>query len=245
MARGLPMSQRPVKKSPLSAHRHYPLHRLHPCLGPMPITLIKDHFPMAGSLSIMKSASCCAHSATRADPVLCFDSYRSWYVGEFRNDDCLNSEIISLGRYYVDTLAVPPLSSWSHPFGSPPSSPSPPAGSYAPPSSSPRSRSYEGISSSPSYNQQHGQPYSEQHLNEPQSYRTSAEQLPMWLSDTTSGGNSFHHRGIDPQEPRAYLQKGFPPQQGYVEPPPDNYENPGWPQGPQGWQQPQQGTCYS
>ena len=207
----------------------------------MPITLIKDHFPMVGSVFMMKSASCCARSATQADPVLCFDSYRSWYVGEFRNDDYLNSEIIS-GRYYVNTLAVPPLSSWCHPFGSPPPSPSPPAGSYAPPSSSPQNRSYEGISSSPPYSRQQGQPYSEQHLNEPQSYHTSAEQLPMWFSDTRAGGNSFPQKGIDPQEPRAYLKKKFSSQQGYVEPPPDNYENPGW---QQGWQQPQQGSCYT
>ena len=182
----------------------------------------------------MTSASCCARSATRADSAILFDSHRSWYVGESCNDDCLNSEIIALGRYYVDTRAVPPRSSWDHPLGPPPSPPSPPPGSYTPPSNSHQNHSYGGIGGPPPYGQQQGQPYSEQYLNVPQSYGsypTSTEKLPVRLSDSSLGGNPFSPSGIHPQEPHVYWQEGYLPEQGYAGPPSGNYGNPGWQQG--------------
>jgi hypothetical protein len=66
------------------------------CLPPlMPVTLTAEHFPMGGSLAMMRRASCFARSTTGADSALSFDSYKAWYVGESRNNNCLNSEVIA------------------------------------------------------------------------------------------------------------------------------------------------------
>ncbi|KAF8485273.1 hypothetical protein DFH94DRAFT_689628 [Russula ochroleuca] len=126
------------------------------------------------------------------------DNYRAWY--------------------YVDTRAQPPRSSWDHPLphGLPP--PTSPPGSYVPPSNPPN-RGYASSGGAPPYNQQQGQPYSGQPVNQAPSY-------PGFQ------GN--------PQEPRAYPQQAFQTQPSYGGPPAGSYGNQGW-QGAQGWQQSQQG----
>ncbi len=123
-----------------------------------------------------------------------------------------------MARYYVDTRAQPPRSSWEHPLGHQPPQGSLPGG-YAPPPNPPPSRNYPS-GGPPSYT---GQPYVAQ-ATQPQPY--------------SAGGYQSNS-----QEPRAYSQPGYTPQQSYGGPPPGNYnQQQGWGQ----WQQPppQQGTSY-
>ncbi len=123
-----------------------------------------------------------------------------------------------MARYYVDTRAQPPRSSWEHPLGHQPPQGSLPGG-YAPPPNPPPSRNYPS-GGPPSYT---GQPYVAQ-ATQPQPY--------------SAGGYQSNS-----QEPHAYSQPGYTPQQSYGGPPPGNYnQQQGWGQ----WQQPppQQGTSY-
>ncbi len=121
-----------------------------------------------------------------------------------------------MARYYVDTRAQPPRSSWDHPLGPLP----PPPGNFQPPPNPPN-RAYAGSGSSASFNQPQGQSYPAQPFSQEQSY--------------TGGGYPGN------QQNRTYQQPGFPPQQSYGGAAPANYGTPGW----QGWQQPQpQGRCH-
>lgn len=61
-----------------------------------------------------------------------------------------------LVRYYVDTRAQPPRSSWQHPHGPPPTSPQQ-STNYSPPSNPPPNRTYP-TSGSPSYSGQYSGP---------------------------------------------------------------------------------------
>jgi hypothetical protein len=186
-------------------------------MPPFP-TLTTDVFPMAGSLATMRRASCCVPFHTRADSAPCLAIVPGTSRSP-RNNVGLNSEIIfCVVRYYVDTRAQPPRSSWEHPLNHQPPPGSPP-GSYPPPSNPPPSRNYPS-GGPPTYNQP-GQPYAAQ-TTQPQAY---------------SGGGY----PANSQEVRAYSQPGYTPQQSHGGPPPSNY-NQQWGQ----WQQPppQPGTSY-
>ncbi|SRR6266702_3571092 len=128
-----------------------------------------------------------------------------------------------LGRYYVDTRAQPPRSSWAHPLGAP-SSPQQ-STNYAPPSNPPPNRAYN--SGGPSFPGQYGGP---QQYNQTSPY-------PSGFQGGQPDQRNFH--GVPPQP-----QGGYPGPQGYGYPS-TGYGGQGWPQG--GWQQsqqpPPQGTC--
>ena len=121
-----------------------------------------------------------------------------------------------MARYYVDTRARPPRSSWEHPNGPPPSTQALSTTNYPSPPNPPSNRDNYSGGSTP-YSPTPGQPFTGQQYNQP-SY---------------SGG---YQRG--PQEQRSYPQQTTYPTQPPYGGPPGNYGNPGnpgWPQ--QGWQQ--------
>ncbi|KAI9448513.1 hypothetical protein H4582DRAFT_1901106 [Lactarius indigo] len=117
-------------------------------------------------------------------------------------------------KYYVDTRAQPPRSSWAHPLGAAPSSPQP-STTYAPPSNPPPNRAYN--SSGPSFPGQYVGP---QQYNQTSPY-------PSGPGYQVGQPDQRNFQSVPPQP-----QGGYPPPQGYGYP-----AQQGWPQG--GWQQQQ------
>ena len=69
------------------------------------------------------------------------NSYKTWYVSPSHLYHLHYTDILSItSRFYVNTRENPPRSSWTHPLGPPPPSPSsgPPQGGFSPPQGGPQ-----------------------------------------------------------------------------------------------------------